>query len=98
MNEIDRFNKLLEEVKASYQDAKRQASLAEISLKLRSIDETGELIREERKKQGLTLIDLCDLAGVSYATLSKLENGNPSVRLDILNKVLNTLGLKLWVG
>ena len=33
-----------------------------------------------------------------YRTLVTLEKGNPSARLNTLNRVLNTLGLKLWVG
>lgn len=98
MSDLSTFNKLLGEIRSSYEEAKRQASLAETASNLHSIEEVGELIRRERREQNLTLNDLCDLSGVAYATLSKLEKGNSSVRLDILNKVLNTLGLKLWVG
>ena len=92
------FDKLLEEIRNEYQIAKRQASLAEMAPNLAPAENIGGLIRKQRKKQGLTLAELCDLAEVSYTTLVKLEKGNPSARLDILNKVLNALGLKLWVG
>ncbi len=98
MNDLSTFDELLREVRRSYEEAKRQASLAEIASNLKRIEEVGPLIRYERKEQNLTLNDLCDLSGVAYATLSKLEKGNSSVRLDILNKVLNALGMKLWVG
>jgi len=98
MSDLSTFDELLEEIRASYEDARRRVSLAETSSNLKPIEEVGELIRHERKEQDLTLHDLCDLSGVAYATLSKLEKGNPSARLDILNKVLNALGLKLWAG
>jgi transcriptional regulator with XRE-family HTH domain len=59
----------------------------------------GELVRRERTSQELTQQELCELSGVSYSTLSKLERGkNPAVRLDVLEKLLDALGMKLWVG
>ena len=95
---MSNFDRLLEEIRNEYQVAKRQASLAEMAPSLVPAENIGGLIREQRKQQGLTLAGLCDLSEVSYTTLVKLEKGNPSTRLDILNRVLNALGLKLWVG
>jgi len=95
---MSNFDSLLEEIRNEYQVAKRQASLAEMAPGLAPAENIGGLIRKQRKKQGLTLVELCDLSEVSYTTLVKLEKGNPSTRLDILNRVLNALGLKLWVG
>ena len=95
---MSHFDSLLEEVRNEYQVAKRQASLAEMAPNLAPAENIGGLIRAQRKKQGLTLVELCDLSEVSYTTLVKLEKGSPSTRLDILNRVLNALGLKLWVG
>ena len=95
---MSNFDSLIEEIRNEYQIAKRQASLAEMAPNLAPMENIGGLIREQRKAQGLTLTELCDLSEVSYTTLIKLEKGNPSARLDILNKVLNALGLKLWVG
>lgn len=95
---MSKFDKLLEEIRNEYQVAKRQASLADMAPSLAPVENMGVLIREQRKKQDLTLNELCDLSEVSYTTLVKLEKGNPSARLDILNRVLNALGLKLWVG
>jgi ribosome-binding protein aMBF1 (putative translation factor) len=92
------FDALLARLREQYEEAERQASLAETASDLTPADDVGALIRNERKKQNLTLHDLCDLADVSYSALSKLEKGNPSARLDILNGVLKALGLKLWVG
>ena len=95
---MSHFDSLLEEVRNEYQVAKRQASLAEMAPNLAPAENIGGLIRAQRKKQGLTLVELCFLSEVSYTTLVKLEKGSPSTRLDILNRVLNALGLKLWVG
>jgi len=98
MNKSSIFDSLLEKVRVEYQEAKKHGSLADTASTLTPAENLGSVIRQQRKKQRLTLNDLCDLSEVSYTTLTRLEKGNPSVRLDILNKVLNSLGLKLWVG
>jgi len=63
-----------------------------------SIDKLGKIVRATRKTQGLTRQALCELSGVSYSTLNKIETGGVSVRLDIVVNVVNTLGLNLWIG
>jgi len=63
-----------------------------------SIDKMGDLVRAARKTQGLTRQALCELSGVSYSTLNKIETGAVSVRLDLVINVVNTLGLNLWIG
>ena len=63
-----------------------------------SIDRTGEVVRTARKAQGLSMQALCELSGVSYSTLSKVETGSVSIRLDVLMKIVKTLGLNLWIG
>lgn len=62
------------------------------------IEEAGLRIRAERKKQGLTLNELCELSGIAYATLNKIEQGHASVRLDSLGSVTRALGMGLWIG
>ena len=47
-------------------------------------------IRNARERLGLTLEDLAELAGVSIATLSKIEN-KKKVKPETLAKVVNTL-------
>jgi transcriptional regulator with XRE-family HTH domain len=47
-------------------------------------------IRNARERLGLTLKDLASLAGVSIATLSKIEN-KKKVKLETLAKVVNAL-------
>ena len=41
--------------------------------------------------------DVADLAGVSERFVRELESGKPSVRLDLLQRVLDVLGLELLV-
>ena len=89
---------LLEGVRARFIQAQKEVSLSRVSTNFSSIDEVGSRIREERKRQGLTLNDLCDLSGVAYVTLNKIEQGHPSVRLDSLKTVTDALGMTLWVG
>jgi len=47
-------------------------------------------IRNARERLGLTLEDLAELAGVSIAILSKIEN-KKKVKPETLAKVVNTL-------
>lgn len=52
-------------------------------------------IRERRKSLRLTQQDVADLAGCSTRFVCSLESGKPTVRLDKLVAVLQTLGLEL---
>ena len=89
---------LLEQLRNHIMEARKTASMAQLSSQLSPVEEVGQRIRAERKRQELTLNDLCDLSGVAYATLNKIEKGHPSVQLDSLRNVLHSLGMKLWVG
>ena len=58
----------------------------------------GELIRKERKAQGLTLEALSDLTSLSRSTLTRFENGHHlSIGLDILMRLARALGVSLMV-
>lgn len=58
----------------------------------------GALIRDERKKQGLTQIELGKLTGVNQTTLSLIEKGKPSVQLQTILLLLATLNLNIQIG
>lgn len=58
----------------------------------------GQRIRAERRAQGLRIDDAAALCGVSVDTLSRLENGHAGVSTVRLLKVLQGLGLALFVG
>lgn len=54
-------------------------------------------VRERRRQLDLRQEDLADLAGVSLRFVQALEAGKPSVQLDRVRAVLDTLGLRLVV-
>lgn len=55
----------------------------------------GTKIRQERKAQSMTQTELANLSGVSLNFLSQLEQGKPSVQMDKVLMVLDTLGLHI---
>ncbi len=55
----------------------------------------GAIIRFHRKRSGLTQLDLAELAGVGKNLVYGLENGQESVRLENLLKVLRVLNIEL---
>lgn len=97
---LDSFNteSLLAEVQKRLLEAQKNAALAQRAESFSPIEEAGPRIRAERKKQGLTLHDLCDLSGVAYATLNKIEHGHGSARMDNVNSIVRALGMRLWIG
>lgn len=59
--------------------------------------EIGEQIRVRRKLLGITQPHLADLADISINTLYKIERGQNNPSVDILNKILDVLGMELVV-
>lgn len=55
-----------------------------------------KIIKQERKKQGLTRYALAKKAGVRVNTLTALEESTND-RLEIVKKILDNLGLELRV-
>ncbi len=98
MSTATRFDTLIDELRTEYLEASRQDSHSGDATHLSSIEQMGVLIRDQRKKQRLTLQELSDLSDVAYSTLSKIENGDTAIQLRSLNNVLDSLGLKLWIG
>ncbi|MGS2722996.1 helix-turn-helix domain-containing protein [Porticoccus sp. GXU_MW_L64] len=89
---------LLDELRLRLATAQKEAAMAAQAAQFSPIEEAGQRIRAERKKQQLTLNDLCELSGIAYATLNKIEQGHPSARLDSVGNVARALGMKLWIG
>ena len=56
----------------------------------------GKIIREARKSQELTQLDLADVAGVGITFVSQLERGKVTVELGRTIKVLTALGIDLY--
>jgi HTH-type transcriptional regulator/antitoxin HipB len=57
----------------------------------------GEAVRAERKRQGLDQRTLALVANVGERSIYRIENGEQTVRLDVLLRVLTALGLQLDV-
>ena len=57
----------------------------------------GQLIRDERKSQGLTQEELAGLAGVGLRFLRELEHGKEGCQIGRALQVMSTLGLSLSV-
>jgi len=57
----------------------------------------GPVVRQRRRSQHLRIDDAAGLVGVSVDLMSRLENGQGSVRLDKAMAILDGLGLALMV-
>ena len=55
----------------------------------------GELVREVRKEQGLTQLDLAGLAGLSNRFIIDLERGKETLQMQKALDVLALLGVEL---
>ncbi len=60
-----------------------------------TVAEIGNLIREERVRQGLTQTDLAGISGVGITFISQLENGKTTVEMGRVLNVLTMLGIDL---
>lgn len=65
--------------------------------KLQTTDEIGALIRNIRKEQHISQEELAGLAGTGVRFISELENGKATVQLDKLLKVIEALGMGLYI-
>jgi HTH-type transcriptional regulator/antitoxin HipB len=61
-------------------------------------DRLAAEVRTRRAALGLTQQDLADMAGVSERFVRFVEQGKPSIQLDSLIAVLETLGLELGLA
>jgi len=92
------IDKELNTIQIRFREMEEQLKLYKRLEQIRSIDELSETVRNERRKQHLTLRELAELSGISYGTLVKLEGGEDSISLKNLKQVLKTLGIELWTG
>ena len=65
--------------------------------RLRTAADLGSLVRQERKRQGMSIEEAAPLLGVGRRFLSELERGKGTVELDKALRVLRGLGLGLVV-
>ena len=64
------------------------------SISKSDIDESfGKILKEFRKKSGLTQEELSEQLGISLKYISRIENGNNGVKTQTLIKYMNILGI-----
>lgn len=61
------------------------------------MNKLAELIKNHRKKAGLTQKELADLADLGKTVIFDIENGKETVQFNSLIKVLNALNISLNV-
>ena len=64
----------------------------------RNAADLGGVARSRRREQGLTQERLADLVGTHRNQIRKLETGTGTTSLALMLRVLNELGLDLFVG
>lgn len=57
----------------------------------------GDEIKRRRKLLNITQKTLSELAGVGINTLTKIERGESNPSINVLEKILNTLGMEINV-
>lgn len=65
---------------------------------IRTAEDLGRLIRDQRKRQGLRQTDLAAIIGASHVFVGDVEKGKPSVQLGRVLHLLDELGLELRVS
>lgn len=63
---------------------------------VRSTESWGALVRETRKAQGISQEQLAGVANTGIRFISDLENGKPTVQMELAIRVLEALGLGLY--
>lgn len=58
-------------------------------------EEAGILIRDARKAKGLTQKELGEMIGIGESRISKYESGKENPTLSTLEKIADTLGVKI---
>ncbi len=59
--------------------------------------EIGSTICNLRKQHGISQTELSEISGVSLPSISRVERGKETIRLDVLVKILNALGYELSI-
>lgn len=67
-------------------------------IEINTVEKLGKMIREERKHQGLTQMELAASCGVGMRFLRELEYGKESCHMGKALHVIKMLGLKLCVN
>lgn len=64
----------------------------------RTPQQVGAIVRQSRKRLGLSQGGLGERAGMRQETISLIETGNPAARLETILSVLGALDLEIRIG
>jgi y4mF family transcriptional regulator len=62
------------------------------------MNQLGQTIKTRRKSLNISQKTLSELAEVSINTVTKIERGETNPSLEVLEKILDTLGLDIKIG
>ena len=62
---------------------------------MRTMKEIGEFIARERKRQGITQLQLSQAVNMGRRFIIELESGKPTIQAEKMLKVMNALGIEL---
>lgn len=65
--------------------------------RIEDMDTLAASIREQRRSQGATQAELAGISGVGVRFVSDVENGKESAEVGKVLRLLQRLGLELWV-
>ena len=57
--------------------------------------ELKEVMKSRRDTLGISQLDLAEMSGVSLATIKDIERGKGNPSLEIVNKILEVLGMEI---
>lgn len=68
-----------------------------VHVEQKTMEEIGRLVRDERRRQGVTQMQLAGVAGTGVRFVSDLENGKGTIQTGKLLRVVQTLGLGMFI-
>lgn len=63
----------------------------------KTMEDIGRLVRDERRQQGITQMQLAGVAHTGIRFVSDLENGKGTIQTGKLLRVVQTLGLGMFI-
>lgn len=67
------------------------------SVRVRSVEELGRVVRTARQAAGTDQVTTAGISGVGTRFLGDLERGRPNLRVALVLRVLERLGLEVWI-
>jgi y4mF family transcriptional regulator len=67
------------------------------TIDLSNFKRLGRIVQFHRKQAGLSRAQLAEIAGIGKTVIYDIEKGKPTVRLDTLLKLIETLNISLSI-